>query len=174
MPIGQVGTKERRHISLILSLWFTCVLRQKPWRKFFLSQFNDFGYFFFRSFKFAAYSIFTPVTWFVHVHNLSHLPFYHGGESCVWNAATLWSKRSAEREHSAFYAISQICKSAISLIYILYLPYKTRVYGKILMSRVLIWIIKPQFSLIKLNSYFQSANVRRRFVIIATVLRLFG
>ena len=138
MPIGQVGTKERRHISLILSLWFTCVLRQKPWRKFFLSQFNDFGYFFFRSFKFAAYSIFTPVTWFVHVHNLSHLPFYHGGESCVWNAATLWSKRSAEREHSAFYAISQICKSAISLIYILYLPYKTRAHGKILMSRVLI------------------------------------
>ena len=96
-------------------------------------------------------------------------------ERAVFGMLLLSEARGVQRENMLlFMPIPKFAKvfHVIDLHLTSALKYK-RVWEN-LMSRVFIKIIETQFSLIKLNSYFQSANVRRRFVIIATVLRLFG
>ena len=96
-------------------------------------------------------------------------------ERAVFGMLLLSEARGVQRENMLlFMPIPKFAKvfHVIDLHLTSALKYK-RVWEN-LVSRVFIKIIETQFSLIKLNSYFQSANVRRRFVIIATVLRLFG
>ena len=122
-----------------LSQTLTCVIWQKPWRKFFFIH-NLMGIFSFD----LLYLVYIPswftfdlytFTWFVHVHILFAIL---SRWRALWNAATLWSEGSVEREHATISAQKRQ-KFAIHPLNLSYIGLGTSPFGNIYDSKVSEW-----------------------------------